>query len=76
MNQVCSSNELLLSFPSHFLCDMLSSLPVLSDEQVVLVVGRREDGDLGDGEADALAYPVVVEILSVAQDLRIARFIA
>ena len=37
---------------------------VLADEQVVLVVGRREDGDLGDGEADALAYPVVVEILS------------
>ena len=55
---------------------MLSSLPVLSDEQVVLVVGRREDGDLGDGEADALAYPVVVKILSVAEDLRIARFIA
>ena len=37
---------------------------VLPDEQVVLVVWRREDGDLGDGEADALAYPVVVEILS------------
>ena len=39
------------------------SIPVFADEQVVLVVGRREDGDLGDGEADALAYPVVVEIL-------------
>ena len=36
---------------------------VLPDEQIVHVVCRREDGYLGQGEADALAHPVVVKIL-------------